>query len=189
MPQKSPIGGEGVFSGPRSGTLARSSVLWLLICRGNQLSVARRLRAEERSLALIAARLSSRGVFLYRLQLHSRLGRGHLGGCMNWSLAKFDEMEWAQGAHPLEQKKVGPNGMTLLMFEPGFEDPNWCPRSHVVYVLQGTLSFAFETRTIAVAAGQALHIDAETPHRAFVGGGPAALVFIISDVAPVSSSG
>jgi quercetin dioxygenase-like cupin family protein len=102
---------------------------------------------------------------------------------MAWSLAPFDSMAWAPGNHPLEQKKVGPAGLTLLSFEPGFSDSNWCERSHAIYVVQGTLHVELSDETVALQAGEALWIDAGTKHRASVRGGPAALVFIISDVA------
>lgn len=100
---------------------------------------------------------------------------------MNWSLAAFDEIPWATGAHPLEQKKVGPGGLALLQFEPGFSDPNWCPRSHVLFVVQGTLHLEFEGDTLELGPGQALWIEPGTPHRAAVRGGPAVVVFAASD--------
>jgi quercetin dioxygenase-like cupin family protein len=79
----------------------------------------------------------------------------------------FDTMPWTPGGHPLEQKKVDPaSGAVILKFAPGFADPNWCPRSHVLYVLEGTLSVEFEHETLTVAAGQACRIDAGTQHRA-----------------------
>ncbi len=101
---------------------------------------------------------------------------------MGYSAADFDQMPWTPGGHPLEQKKVANAGLSLLQFEPGFDDPNWCERSHVMFVLQGTLHLEFEGETVALEAGRALWIDAGTPHRASVRGGAPALVFIASDV-------
>jgi len=91
-------------------------------------------------------------------------------------------MEWSAGAHPLEQKKALPNDLTLLRFEPGFADPNWCHHSHVFFVLQGTLHLEFEDGEVAVDAGQAMWLDEGTAHRASVRGGSAVLLFAASNL-------
>jgi quercetin dioxygenase-like cupin family protein len=86
---------------------------------------------------------------------------------MAFGLIDFGARPWIPGGHPLEQKKVDPNGAAVMLkFAPGFADPNWCPRSHILYVLEGTLSVEFETETLSVASGQACRIDAGTKHRA-----------------------
>lgn len=86
---------------------------------------------------------------------------------MAFSLIDFASTPWTPGGHPLEQKKVDPKGAAVMLkFAPGFADPNWCPRSHILFVLEGTLSVEFETTTLTVAQGQACRIDAGTQHRA-----------------------
>ncbi len=101
---------------------------------------------------------------------------------MGYSTANFTDIPWAQGAHPLEQKKVADGGMTLLQFEPGFDDPNWCERSHALFVVQGTLHLEFESETVALEAGAGIWIDPGTPHRASVRRGAPAIVFAVSDL-------
>jgi quercetin dioxygenase-like cupin family protein len=86
---------------------------------------------------------------------------------MAFALIDFANTPWTPGGHPLEQKKVDPHGAAVMLkFAPGFADPNWCPRSHVLYVLLGTLTVHFESDTLTVSAGQACRIDAGTKHRA-----------------------
>lgn len=86
---------------------------------------------------------------------------------MAFSLIDFANTPWTPGGHPLEQKKVDPgSGAIILKFAPGFADPNWCPRSHLLYVLEGTLTLEFEHETLTVPCGQACRIDAGTQHRA-----------------------
>lgn len=107
---------------------------------------------------------------------------------MAWSLAAFDELEWSAGVHPLESKKVAPNGLVLLRFEPGFSDPNWCERSHVLHVLQGTLSVELEEGRVEVGPGQALWLDPGTAHRAAVTRAEAVLVLAVSDIVRAAPS-
>jgi mannose-6-phosphate isomerase-like protein (cupin superfamily) len=86
---------------------------------------------------------------------------------MAFSLIDFEHIPWSPGGHPLEQKKVDPNGSAVVLkFAPGFADPNWCPRSHLLFVLEGTLTLEFEHETLTVPRGQACRIDTGTQHRA-----------------------
>lgn len=100
---------------------------------------------------------------------------------MVWSLAAFDRLEWQPGNHPLERKKVADVGLCMLRFEPGFEDPSWCERSHLLYVLEGVLTIELDDRQLEVAAGQALWLDPGTRHRASVRHDVAAVVLAASD--------
>ena len=54
-------------------------------------------------------------------------------------------MPWEQGAHRLEKKKtlLG-RGVGLLEFAPGFADPKWCERSHIMYVVEGSIELEFD---------------------------------------------
>jgi len=79
----------------------------------------------------------------------------------------FPSLPWQPGAHPLERKKQGPlGGATLLRFEPGFADPNWCTNGHAGYVIDGTLRLEFEGTAEEIAAGEGFVIDAGMRHRA-----------------------
>ena len=85
---------------------------------------------------------------------------------MGHQLIAFDKLDWQPGNHPLETKKnVG--SVTLLRFEPGFEDPSWCPNGHIIHVITGSLELSIEDHgTITVSAGNACTIDAGTRHQA-----------------------
>jgi len=91
-------------------------------------------------------------------------------------------LPWTQGGHPLERKKVGgPPSLALLEFQPGFADPDWCRRAHIVYVISGVLTFELETGLVQIAEGEGGVIDAGTPHRAQNHGDETVVAFIASD--------
>ncbi|MCU0224595.1 MAG: cupin domain-containing protein [Acidobacteria bacterium] len=92
---------------------------------------------------------------------------------------EFPRIDWQSGAHPLERKKTGAlGGATLLRFEPGFEDPNWCVNGHAGYVLEGTLRLAFDEGVVEVREGEGFVIDPGTRHRAANAGRDAVAMFI-----------
>jgi hypothetical protein len=79
----------------------------------------------------------------------------------------WEELPWQQGNHPLEFKKVVPGRpCVLLMFMPGFADPNLCQRSHVLHVLEGRLSLELEGQRLSLGAGESCVLEAGTSHRA-----------------------
>jgi quercetin dioxygenase-like cupin family protein len=91
----------------------------------------------------------------------------------------YPRLDWQPGAHPLERKKLGAlGGATLLRFEPGFEDPNWCVNGHAGYVLEGTLRLAFDEGAVEVREGEGFVIDPGTRHRAANAGWDAVSLFI-----------
>lgn len=96
----------------------------------------------------------------------------------------FAGIDWAQSpTHPLEKKKVvAGRSAALLQFAPGFADPNPCERSHVLYVLSGTLELELDDRVERIAAGEACWVDRGSRHRARNPGAENAVVFIVSDV-------
>jgi quercetin dioxygenase-like cupin family protein len=100
---------------------------------------------------------------------------------MAFRVADFEGLPWQAGAHPLEKKKVCAPGLTLLEFAPGFADPNWCGRSHVLFVLAGALNVEFRDRTLELRAGNSIQIDSGTEHRVSVSGVATLRLFVISD--------
>jgi hypothetical protein len=81
--------------------------------------------------------------------------------------APFPSQPWSPGGHPLERKKTLPaRGLTLLEFEPGFEDPNVCLAGHFMFVLEGTLGLTLDTGLERLEAGEACFLDPGTGHRA-----------------------
>jgi quercetin dioxygenase-like cupin family protein len=92
-------------------------------------------------------------------------------------------MPWEAGAHKLERKKsLTGRGVGLLEFAPGFADPNWCTRNHIMYVVEGELEFEFEEGIMSLSAGQCGVLDHGTRHRARNPTDETALVFVVSDV-------
>lgn len=86
---------------------------------------------------------------------------------MPFTRLPLPSLEWVAGAHPLEKKKqVAGQPVTLLEFAAGFEDPNWCTRGHIIYVLDGALELDLEDRTERLEAGEACVLDPEARHRA-----------------------
>ena len=97
---------------------------------------------------------------------------------------EFASAPFVPGGHPLEQKKLcADRPVGMLRFEPGFADPNWCERAHVIYVLSGTLELELRDRTQRVTAGNGCWLDAGTPHRASNPGSEPAAMVIVSDIA------
>ncbi|MCU0254611.1 MAG: cupin domain-containing protein [Acidobacteria bacterium] len=91
----------------------------------------------------------------------------------------FNTLDWQAGPHPLERKKLGAlGGASLLRFEPGFEDPNWCVNGHAALVLEGTLRLEYEAGAAEVSAGQGFVIDPGTRHRASNPGAVPVVLFI-----------
>jgi len=79
----------------------------------------------------------------------------------------FASLAWTPGGHPLERKKlIDGCSAVLLEFAPGFEDPNWCDRGHVIYVLEGALELALDSGTERIEAGEGCVLDPNTRHRA-----------------------
>jgi hypothetical protein len=108
---------------------------------------------------------------------------------MAFALIDFEQLPWTAGGHPLEQKKVDPiSGAVILKFLPGFADPNWCPRSHLLYVLEGTLTLEFEQQALAVHKGQACRIDQGTQHRAANKTQQDVVLLAVSDIEPMAIS-
>jgi gentisate 1,2-dioxygenase len=77
----------------------------------------------------------------------------------------WPEIAWQAGNHPLERKKVAPGPCTLLRFGPGFADPNVCLRSHVLHVLEGTLTVALGDAETPCAAGESFVLPPGTAHQ------------------------
>jgi quercetin dioxygenase-like cupin family protein len=97
----------------------------------------------------------------------------------------FSSLPFTQGGHPFERKKTGSEpSVSLLEFRPGFADPNWCRRAHVIYVLRGALTLELEGVSETVAEGEGCVLDAGTAHRARNDGAEPVLAFIASDLKP-----
>jgi quercetin dioxygenase-like cupin family protein len=95
----------------------------------------------------------------------------------------FPSMPWHPGGHPLEKKKTqAALPVALLEFAPGFSDPNWCERAHVLFVLEGTLELELADGVTRLAAGECGSVDRGTRHRARNPGEEPCVLFVLSDV-------
>ena len=104
---------------------------------------------------------------------------------MAFTRIPFPSLPFTQGGHPLERKKTGAHSsVAVLEFASGFADPNWCRRAHIVYVVQGRLTFEFEGGEESFGPGESCVIEAGTAHRARNDGPETVLTFIASDVLP-----
>lgn len=102
---------------------------------------------------------------------------------MSYAHVVWDALPWQQGNHPLEHKKLAPQGTcVLLMFMPGFADPNLCTRSHVLQVLEGTLSLGLGEETLRVGPGELVLLEPNTPHRAANEGSEPVVLLAVSDL-------
>ena len=100
---------------------------------------------------------------------------------MPFTRLPFRSLGWTAGAHPLEQKKlVAGHAVVLLEFAPGFEDPNWCERGHVIYVLDGALELALADRTELLRAGDGCVLNRTTRHRAKNPGSTPVRLFVVT---------
>lgn len=102
---------------------------------------------------------------------------------MAFTRVPFGSMQWEPGSHRLEKKKtlLG-RGVGLLEFAPGFADPKWCERSHIMYVIEGTVELEFDEGFVTLSPGQCGVLDRGTRHRAKNSGDEKAIVFVVSDV-------
>src|SRR5690242_3879212 len=93
-------------------------------------------------------------------------------------------MAWTAGGHPLERKKTASDKpVVMLEFAPGFADPNWCERSHVIFVLDGTLEIELEDHSERFASGECCFLDQGTRHRARNPAEQPVHAFVLSDFA------
>ena len=103
---------------------------------------------------------------------------------MALTIHTFGAATWSPGGHPLEQKNLGGDDhVVMLQFKPGFRDPNWCERAHIIYVVAGELGLELKDGTQKrIMAGSACTIPHGTAHQAFCDGPDTAQLFVVSDL-------
>lgn len=100
---------------------------------------------------------------------------------MSFRYFAFSSAPWTVGSHSLERKKTKSH-FTVLEFGVGFEDPNWCARSHALYVISGLLDIILDDREVRLAPGDACHLEPGTRHRVRNPGEQPVCLFVVSDV-------
>jgi hypothetical protein len=81
---------------------------------------------------------------------------------------KFTQMEWDQVGEYARQKVAVVDGrrIRLLQLLPGFQEPDWCRRGHLGFVVDGTLEIEFPDGARTFAAGDGLAVPAGVQHKA-----------------------
>lgn len=95
----------------------------------------------------------------------------------------FAALGWSRwaGELPGRVKVARAEGQQLRMMElgPGFVEPDWCERGHIVYVVSGRYMQQVGDETWEMQAGQALILAPGTRHRSRNTGSLAAVVFVV----------
>jgi len=74
--------------------------------------------------------------------------------------------EWVErGGARLKELAAHGKRLRLVEFGPGFSDPGWCLKGHVVYLLEGELESEYEDGISSRRAGEAYIIPAGVKHR------------------------
>jgi hypothetical protein len=94
----------------------------------------------------------------------------------------WPEIPWQPGGHPLERKKVAPGPCTLLCFASGFADPNTCERSHVLHILEGTLTIELAGGVAQCGAGESFVLPKGTLHRVRNDSAADVILLAVSDI-------
>lgn len=92
---------------------------------------------------------------------------------------------WA-GELPGRVKVAREAGQQVRLIElgPGFVEPDWCERGHIVYVVSGRYMQQVGTETWEMQTGQALILPPGTRHRSRNTGSLAAVVFVVDQDDP-----
>ena len=96
---------------------------------------------------------------------------------------------WA-GELPGRVKVAREDGRQIRLIElgPGFVEPDWCERGHIVYVVSGRYMQQVGDETWEMQAGQALILPPGTRHRSRNTGSLAAVVFVVDLDEPAHSA-
>jgi hypothetical protein len=95
---------------------------------------------------------------------------------------RFDQIPWEFLTEDSRQKRVVSHDRVLRLLElrRGFEESEWCRRSHAGYVVEGELQIQFDGSFTRLCAGDAIDLEGgeEGRHRASVVLGPV-LLFLV----------
>lgn len=78
----------------------------------------------------------------------------------------FEAAAWVErGSARLKEMSAHGKRVRLVEFLPGFDDPNWCAKGHVVFVLEGAVESRYQDGVTPRHAGEAYIIPPGIPHR------------------------
>ncbi len=103
--------------------------------------------------------------------------------------ADFGTAAWVErGDARLKEMSAHGKRVRLVEFRPGFDDPNWCSKGHVVFVLEGAVESRYEDGVTPRRAGEAYIIPPGIPHRSQNPHRVPARLLIVDDLAPSRSA-
>ncbi len=98
----------------------------------------------------------------------------------------FAALPWEDAAPGLRVKRRERGGkvMRLVEFSHGYDEWDWCEAGHTGYLLEGSLTLAFDDGELHFGAGEALRIEdgPENRHRTIMAPGERALLFLTEDL-------
>ena len=96
----------------------------------------------------------------------------------------MESLSWAEPLPGFRHKSKTSGGfrVRILEFDEGFEEPEWCSKTHVGYVLRGRFSLAFPGRAESFSAGDAVvTVGDRDRHKLRVLEGPVSLFVVERD--------
>jgi quercetin dioxygenase-like cupin family protein len=80
--------------------------------------------------------------------------------------ADLNAAPWVdRGRARLKELSAHGKRLRLVEFLPGFSDPNWCAKGHVLYVLEGVIESEYEDHISTRRAGEAYVLPPGMKHR------------------------
>ncbi|KAF5412150.1 MAG: phosrestin [Euryarchaeota archaeon] len=105
---------------------------------------------------------------------------------MNDNLINFKNMDWESPAPGIRYKVYVRDNqrIRLVEFSQDFNEPDWCTRGHVGYVLEGRLTIDFDCELIDFMSGDGIFIPEgeESRHKGTVARGEKALIILFEEV-------
>jgi hypothetical protein len=98
---------------------------------------------------------------------------------IDWSAVELVEQPGETGMSVWRTVDMGEIRVRMGEFGPGFMAPGWCPKGHVVLILEGELVTELaDGTTFTQGPGMGIHVgDGQTPHRSSTRTG--ARVFVV----------
>jgi quercetin dioxygenase-like cupin family protein len=94
----------------------------------------------------------------------------------------FESTGWTdRGAARLKELTAHGKRLRLVEFLPGFSDPDWCQKGHVVYVLEGAIDSEYEDGRASRRAGEGYVIPGGIKHRSRNPHGQPAKLLIVDE--------
>jgi len=97
----------------------------------------------------------------------------------------FDDVPWEVAAPGLRLKQTSRLGVRIRLaeFSSEYDRTAWCEVGHAGYVIEGQLTFRYDTTSVSVLAGSAFFIEhgPRSRHQTHIAPNGSALVFLFED--------